>query len=218
MTKTGIIESVSVQGLSFFVVVRYDGVLQVDMMGNPVMCGRYLAGIPFYSPEKTASIAEVLIPLNVSAAVQCTDPKLLIGSRCVVHIDEEKDGFPIGVTLMSESDSRIISRQKMWEIRNINPDGVIDDRTRKEVEKDGSVKKESFKNICDETYDPEFHKGVVGVYNNVQDPIRTSVKDNSDTVDFSSRQSKENIAGIDGYRELRQKECYLPTTVFTGKT
>lgn len=217
MTKQGIIESVSIQGTSIFVVVRYLGEVKKDLMGNPVNCGRTLAGIPSYTPEKLATIAEVMLPLNASAALQITDPKILVGSKCVVHLDPESE-FPLGVSLMSENDSRVISRRQMWDIRNTNPDGIVDDRTRDSIEKNGTASKSVFNDIYKESYDPEFHKGMVGTYSDIQDPIRTSVRDSGDTIDFSQKQAIKNVTGVEGYRTLRQKDCYLPTTVFTGRT
>ena len=88
VNKVGTIETVSVQGHNYFAVIRYDGEAMQDMMGNPVRCGRYLAGIPFWTPEATATMAELLIPLNINSTLQVTDPKLMVGARCIVHLKE----------------------------------------------------------------------------------------------------------------------------------
>ena len=217
-SKLGKILSVSVQGVSYYVVVRYDGDVLPDMMGNPVNCGRSIAGVPSYTPEEQIAMAEALIPLNINAAIQCTDPKLLIGSRCIVHLENDVSEFPLSVTIISDGDSRALSRRQMWEIRNTNPDAVIDDRTKKSVKANQPGVYTTMEELLEEVYDPEFHGGMVGVYGDYQDAFRTGQKDMKDLIDFSTKQDEKNITGLQGTRSLRTKDCYSPATVFTGRT
>lgn len=219
-TKTGKIEHVSIQGHNYYAVARFDGEDLPDMIGNTVPCNRYLAGVLPWTPEKTVTMAEVLIPLNMSSTTQITDPKLMIGSKCLIHLSEEEGmkGYPISITLISTDDSRSISRKSMWGIRNISKDSVIDDVSRIYVKENGLVKEEELIAIEGEVYTPDGHKGFIGVYADVQDPFRTSTKDSSDMVDMSSKIDRRFITGIAGTREVRTKECYIPATVFTGRT
>ena len=77
-SEIGEIQTVSLQGSQIFVVVRLVGETLSDMMGNPVQCGQYLVGIPKGAPEHTATMAELLIPINMTYATQISDPKFLI--------------------------------------------------------------------------------------------------------------------------------------------
>lgn len=208
----------SVQGVSYFAVVRYEGITLPDMMGNPVQCGRSIAGVPSHTPENQCTMAEVLIPLNISAALQCTDPKLLVGACCIVHMESDISEFPLSVTILSDVDARSLSRRKMWDIRNTNPDGVIDSRTKKSVKTNDPQIYTTMEELLEEVYDPEFHGGMVGVYGDNQDAFRTSQKDMDDLIDFGKKITEEAVTGITTARSLRKKECYLPATVFTGRT
>lgn len=217
-TREGKILSVSIQGNSYFAVIRYEGKVLLDMMGNPVACGRSIAGVPSYTPELTITMTEALIPLNINSSIQCTDPKLLVGSKCIVYMENEKSEFPISAMIISDSDSRSISRKSMWEIRNMNPDAVIDNRSKKYVKEQGTVQYDTLEQLISEVFDPEFHGGAVGFYNDNQDMFRVSTKDMSEYVDFSTKTQEENVTGVAGFRTLRSKLCYMPATVFTGRT
>ena len=39
-----------------------------------------------------------------------------------------------------------------------------------------------------------------------------------DLIDFGKKITEEAVTGIATARSLRKKECYLPATVFTGRT
>ena len=219
VNKVGTIETVSVQGHNYFAAIRYDGEAMQDMMGNPVRCGRYLAGIPFWTPEATATMAELLIPLNINSTLQVTDPKLMVGARCIVHLKGEngKADFPISATITGDDNSRIVDREFLWESRQVNGDGIFDSKTKKIIDAGNTISSSKLDELLGETYDVSSYKGMVVVYGDNQDPFRTSTKDMSDLVDMSSKQDKNNILGI-STRSLRTKECYTPATVFTGRT
>ena len=121
-TDQGKIESVSIQGTQIFVVVRLVGKNLPDMMGNTVSCGRHLVGLPTHAPEHTATMAEVLIPLNMNSSTQVVDPKTLIGSR--VQVFFKSSGFPEGCTLLSNPDARSVSREELFNLRFESKDGI----------------------------------------------------------------------------------------------
>lgn len=218
-TRTGTIEFVSVQSHNYFAVIRYDGVTLKDPMGNFVTCGKSIAGVPYWTPEETASLSEILIPLNISSTIQVTDPNLLIGARCIVHLSGIRgmDEYPLSATITGLDNSRKVSREYLWKIRNTNGDGIIDRRTKIITESEGYLDKSTLEDLMSERYLIDKYKGFIGVYDNGQDAFRTSQKDMENIVDMSSTQKKSNILGI-STKNLRTRECYSLPTVFTGRS
>lgn len=212
-TEKGEIQSVSIQGSYILVVVRLDGEVLPDMMGNPVRCGRFLVGAPRYAPESTLTMAELLIPINFTFATPISDPKKLIGEKVQVFFRE--DGFPDGCILLSMQNSRTLGREYLFNLRKGNQDYIFDDLTKKDIGNDNH-KLEEFKNIKDEVYDPEFHKGMVGTYGDKQNPFVATKSHMHDLADFSVR-TNESVIVTDATRKVREKDCYMPTTVFTGR-
>ena len=216
-TRLGTVESISVQGANLFAVIRYKGEVLKDMMGNDVNCGRSLAGVPSWTPEKEINMAEILLPLSVAQALQVTNPNLLIGANCIVHLESDVSEYPISATILSEDNARLITRRQMWNIRNMSADGVLDDLTKLRVAADGSISMELYEGISKEIYDQEFHKGMVGVYGTAQDPFRTNEGHMNQLVDFSTKIDEDKVTGI-GTKKLRTRNCYAPATVFTGRS
>jgi len=157
-TDQGKIESVSIQGTQIFVVVRLVGKNLPDMMGNTVSCGRHLVGLPTYAPEHTATMAEVLIPLNMNSSVQVVDPKTLIGSR--VQVFFKSSGFPEGCTLLSNPDARSVSREELFNLRFESKDGIIDQFTEKKIQLTDSQKAELISILKKEKYIYRFNKSL----------------------------------------------------------
>lgn len=214
-TRVGSIQSVSIQGTQLFAVIRLEGEPMQDMAGNTVNCGRHLVGLPRYAPESTATMAELLIPININSSVQAVDPKTLIDSRVIVFFTS--NGFPEGATIINQPDARVMSRRELFDLRLRNKDGIIDQLTKKEVE---AASKEASKNlevIQGEVYDPRFHKGAVGVYGSEQSMFVASPIHQSQYADFSTRIDKKYTI-LDVQKETRKKECYMPATVFTGRS
>lgn len=215
-TEQGQIESVSLQGTQIFVVVRLTGKVLPDMMGNPVNCGRHLVGIPKYAPENNASMAELLIPLNMNSSVQVTEPKTLIGSR--VQVFFRSNGFPEGAMLMGNPDSRDMSREELFNLRLNNRDLIIDQFTEKKIKESDPEKLNKVKDLQKEVYDQEFHKGAVGTYGDKQNMFIATESHRADYVDFSQREAKKDAAIVDTNKTTRKKDCYKPATVFTGRS
>lgn len=215
-SEQGQIESVSVQGTQIFIVARLSGQKLPDMMGNPVNCGRHLVGIPRYAPENNASMAEILIPLNVTSSIQVTDPKTLIGSK--VQIFFKSNGFPEGAMLMGNPDSRDVSREELFNLRLNNKDLIIDQFTKKKMGESDPSKLKKIEESQSEVYDQEFHKGAVGTYGDKQNMFVATESHRGDYVDFSTKGNNKNSALVDTNKTTRKKECYQPTTVFTGRS
>lgn len=214
-TRVGSIQSVSIQGTQLFAIIRLEGEPMQDMIGNTVSCGRHLVGLPRYAPEYTATMAELLIPININSSVQAVDPKTLINCRVIVFFTAV--GFPEGAIIINNADARVMTRRELFDLRSRNKDGIIDQLTKKEVQ---SASKEASKNleaIQSEVYDPRFHKGAVGVYGSEQSMFVASPTHQSQYVDFSTRIDKEYTI-LDVQKEARTKDCYMPATVFTGRS
>lgn len=214
-TRVGSIQSVSIQGTQLFAVIRLEGEPMRDMMGNTVNCGRHLVGLPRYAPESTATMAELLIPININSSIQAVDPKTLINCRVMVFFSA--NGFPEGATIINQPDARVMSRRELFDLRSRNKDGIIDQLTKKEVQ---AVSKEASKNlevIQGEVYDPRFHKGAVGVYGSEQSMFVAAPMHQSQYTDFSTRIDKKYTI-LDVQKEARNKDCYMPATVFTGRS
>lgn len=214
-TDQGKIESVSIQGTQIFVVVRLVGKNLPDMMGNTVSCGRHLVGLPTHAPEHTATMAEVLIPLNMNSSTQVVDPKTLIGSR--VQVFFKSSGFPEGCTLLSNPDARSVSREELFNLRFESKDGIIDQFTEKKIQLTDSQKAELISILKKEKYDQTFHKGAVGVYGNSQNMFVSNPMHQSTFVDFQQKADEKTVIN-DVKKEVRKKDCYMPATVFTGKS
>lgn len=214
-TRVGSIQSISIQGTQLFAVIRLEGEPMLDMMGNTVNCGRHLVGLPRYAPESTATMAELLIPININSSVQAVDPKTLIDCRVMVFFTST--GFPEGATIINNSDSRIMTRRELFDLRSRNKDGIIDQLTKKEVKTMSNEASKNLEVIQSEVYDPRFHKGAVGVYGSEQSMFVAAPQHQSQYVDFSSRIDKKYTI-LDVQKETRQKDCYMPATVFTGRS
>ena len=212
-SEIGEIQTVSLQGSQIFVVIRLVGETLSDMMGNPVQCGQYLVGIPKGAPEHTATMAELLIPINMTYATQISDPKFLIGAR--VQVFFTKEGFPTGCILMANSDARIISRRAMFDYRLSNKDKIFDSRLKDKLKNRGIL--ENFNKLSNEVYDTTFHKGFVGTYGESQNMFIATPSHMEDIIDFEQKVDP-SVVRTDSYKTIRTKECYMPTTVFTGKT
>lgn len=214
-TRQGRVEAVSVQGNNYFAVIRYSGVQLPDMMGNPVDCGRTLAGIPEFISEDVATMTDLLIPINISAIIQVTDPKLIVGSVCVVY--HEKDtAFPIYAVLASDHDARSLKRKLLFNARMSQQDGLIDDISKKQLE-DVGVKDSELADLLNERYDPHYHKGYVGSYGSHQNMFTTQESHMHDKKDFLPKVRENYVTSLMG-KELRKKECYKPATIITGNS
>ena len=220
ITRTGKIEHISIQGHNYYGVARYTGVVMQDMMGNDAWCGRYLAGLHPWTPEMSASMAELLIPININSSVQVTDPYLWIGANCIINMAPDKEllNYPISLTIIGNDDARSIPREDMFKIRNGNVDGVVDELALKKVQMSGTITRGHVERLLSEKYELDYHKGAVGVSGNHQDFFRVSEKDMSKFIDMTKNIGEEDITGLDKTRSLRTKECYMPATLFTGRT
>lgn len=213
-TEQGVIESVSIQGTQVFAVVRLAGFVLPDMMGNPVRCARHLVGIPKYAPEHTASMAEVLIPININSSIQVTNIATFIDAK--VQVFFRGDGFPECAMLCSDSDSRAISREEMFNWRRENKDYIIDGFTKKKIDITDYEKSVMLGDIEREKYEQEFHKGAVGIYGNKQNMHVATESHRGDFVDFEVKQNPKMVIG-DVSKTTRTKNCYYPATVLTGR-
>ena len=214
-TRVGSIQSVSIQGTQLFAVIRLEGEVMQDMIGNPVNCGRHLVGLPRYAPEHTATMAELLIPININSSVQAVDPKTLIDCRVMVFF--ACTGFPEGATIINNSDARVMTRRELFDLRSRNKDGIIDQLTKKEVQAVSREASKKLEVIQGEVYDPRFHKGAVGIYGSEQSMFVAAPAHQSQYIDFSTRIDKEYTI-LDVQKETRTKDCYMPATVFTGRS
>ena len=105
----------------------------------------------------------------------------------------------------------------MFNLRFESKDGIIDQFTEKKIQLTDSQKAELISILKKEKYDQTFHKGAVGVYGNSQNMFVSNPMHQSTFVDFQQKADEKTVIN-DVKKEVRKKDCYMPATVFTGKS
>ena len=103
----------------------------------------------------------------------------------------------------------------MFDYRLSNKDKIFDSRLKDKLKNRGIL--ENFNKLSNEVYDTTFHKGFVGTYGESQNMFIATPSHMEDIIDFEQKVDP-SVVRTDSYKTIRTKECYMPTTVFTGKT